>query len=29
MHGPEGTNYPNESVFEEIIPEKKLLSVTL
>jgi uncharacterized protein YndB with AHSA1/START domain len=23
MHGPDGTNYPNKSIFKEIIPFKK------
>jgi uncharacterized protein YndB with AHSA1/START domain len=25
MHGPDGTNYPNKSVFKEIIPLKKIV----
>ena len=25
MHGPDGKNYPNESVFEEIIPDEKIV----
>lgn len=25
MHGPDGTNYPNRSVFKEIIPLKKIV----
>jgi len=25
MHGPDGTNYPNRSVFREIIPQKKIV----
>jgi uncharacterized protein YndB with AHSA1/START domain len=25
MHGPEGTNYPNRSVYKEIIPLKKIV----
>lgn len=25
LHGPDGTNYPNRSIFKEIIPEKKLV----
>lgn len=25
MHGPDGTNYHNESVFEEIIPDEKIV----
>lgn len=25
MHGPDGTDYPNRSVFKEIIPEKKIV----
>ncbi len=25
MHGPDGKNYPNESVFEEIIPAQKIV----
>ena len=25
MHGPDGTNYPNKSVFKEIIPFKKIV----
>ena len=25
MHGPDGTNYPNESEFTEIIPEQKIV----
>jgi uncharacterized protein YndB with AHSA1/START domain len=24
LHGPDGTNYPNKSIFEEIIPRKKI-----
>ncbi|TBH73434.1 SRPBCC domain-containing protein [Aquirufa nivalisilvae] len=25
MHGPDGTNYPNRSIFKEIIPHKKIV----
>lgn len=25
MHGPDGTNYPNESVFAEIVPNEKVV----
>ena len=25
MHGPDGTNYPNRSIFKEIIPFKKIV----
>lgn len=25
MHGPDGTNYPNKSIFKEIIPFKKIV----
>ena len=25
MHGPDGKNYPNRSIFEEIIPNKKIV----
>ena len=25
MHGPDGRDYPNESVFREIVPEKKIV----
>jgi len=25
MHGPDGTNYPNESEFTEIVPDKKVV----
>ena len=25
MHGPDGTNYPNESVFREIEPDTKIV----
>jgi uncharacterized protein YndB with AHSA1/START domain len=25
MHGPDGTNYPNRSIFKEIIPLKKIV----
>ncbi|MBL7932330.1 MAG: SRPBCC domain-containing protein [Bacteroidia bacterium] len=25
MHGPDGTNYPNRSVFKEIVPFKKIV----
>jgi uncharacterized protein YndB with AHSA1/START domain len=25
MHGPDGTNYPNKSVFKEIVPFKKIV----
>jgi len=25
MHGPDGTNYPNRSIFKEIIPHKKIM----
>lgn len=25
MHGPDGTNYPNRSVFKEIIPNQKIV----
>lgn len=25
MHGPDGTNYPNRSVFKEIVPHKKIV----
>ena len=26
MHGPDGTNYPNRSIYKEIIPFKKIVS---
>ena len=25
MHGPDGTDYPNESVFEEVVPDAKVV----
>jgi hypothetical protein len=25
MHGPEGGNYPNEAVFAEIVPERRIV----
>ncbi|MCR9263275.1 MAG: SRPBCC family protein [Flavobacteriaceae bacterium] len=25
MHGPDGTNYPNRSIFKEIVPHKKIV----
>ena len=25
MHGPDGTNYPNKSIYKELIPSKKIL----
>ena len=25
MHGPDGTNYPNRSIFKEIVPYKKIV----
>ena len=25
MHGPDGTNYPNRSIFREIVPHKKIV----
>ena len=25
MHGPDGTNYPNRSIYKEIIPHKKIM----
>jgi len=25
MHGPDGTDYPNESIFDEIVPEAKIV----
>lgn len=25
MHGPDGTNYPNKSVYKEIVPHKKIV----
>lgn len=25
MHGPDGTNYPNESVFEQLVPDAKIV----
>ena len=25
LHGPDGTNYPNRSIFKEIIPFKKIM----
>jgi uncharacterized protein YndB with AHSA1/START domain len=28
MHGPDGTNYPNESVFKEIVKPERIYTVT-
>ena len=25
MHGPDGTNYPNENIFREILPDSKIV----